>query len=319
MFSKSKFLMSTALSLCFFSVSLSAMESNGKDEIQEDFSSRSHSLPYPTQDKVNKAVASKTIEVYERINRNWAYAISDSDMQTQSRYWKVKDIPQDIFLGMNGEKQKKSVFTLVLPTYPQDLMVALEDLISQPAKLECTIALTTAQIFCMEQLLGREAFNNYSTGFYTLLQKSPKWSPDEFFYELPRQFLTTMGGSPIPSSFTYITNIPFYSDFKPDGIGTGHNVAYTDTDKYIGFSALFKRGAQPLKTVEDELFAEFVKKEDVRCQPEQHSKMADLLTNNPTAFAKLRQKAQEQMNIYSLLDVSEAQKFLETGMIYDKD
>ncbi|HUX79556.1 MAG TPA: hypothetical protein VMW10_07450, partial [Alphaproteobacteria bacterium] len=232
---KELFLVTSLVSLCAGSSSpVLAMQESDFSEAEKPRSVSSQS-PIQTQKKINDVVVSTATKVYEKINTNWHYVDPHSQMQTESTMWEPKWI---VGLSLiDGEKQETRIPTLILKTSPDKLIEALEDLITKPASLECTIALTTAKIFCLREILGQDYFNRYTTAFYRLLETREDWDVEQFFHELPLQFLTNLEGKAIPGSITYVTNIPLYPYFKPHGNGRGSNLICTGLDHYLGFSA----------------------------------------------------------------------------------
>lgn len=200
-------------------------------------------------------------------------------MSTESTMWDPQWI--DGLSLIEGRKEKTRVPTLVLKTSPENLISALEDLIAKPAVVECTIALTTAKIFCLREILGEEHFNFYATCFYKLLARREDWTVEQFFHELPLQFLTTVVGKVIPGSITYITNIPVYPHFKPNGNARGENVFCTARNEYLGFSTM---GPQPMDVLEDEALQAFITEEDVERDLSQFREITQIFNTDPEKF-----------------------------------
>jgi hypothetical protein len=274
-------------------------------------------FPPKKQSDVNHIVVSTAEKVYKSINQHWTYAKAGEGekLSTTSAFWTKKNIKGKLNNNRLLE-ECKNIPTLILNTTPDKIIEALEDLISKPASLECTIALTTTKIFCLKELLGREAFCRYASAFYKAIETSDTWKVEEFFHELPLQFIARGQGKAIPGSIVYITNIPLYSHFKPFGNGTGSNVFCTAEDGYIGFSAIYKNGHQCLEKIESQDFNLFVQPNDVEKNHDQHAKICNTL--NFDSFVKIRRKAQEKeaINIYQIFDFKEITNFLETGKIY---
>ncbi len=278
-----------------------------------------HSRSPRTPEGINVVVIATAKEVYQKINENWTYVAPgrQSAMSTASTMWNPKWI-NGLSL-VDGEKKETLIPTLVLKASPKKLTSALNDLIAKPASLECTIALTTVKIFCLSKILGKKRFERYATGFYKELQRNPKYTVEDFFHELPLQFLTQIEDKAIPGSITYITNIPQYPLFKPNGNGKGSNVFCTGDDQYLGFSAIYKPGPQPLETIEAQDLALFIKQEDVEKKEEQHKSLSQVFKTHSQLFTITRRKEQGKVEFYQFFDLKEIDKFCRTGIVYMLD
>lgn len=266
-----------------------------------------------TQSDVNNIVSSTAKRVYAKINANWAYVPPGQGMKmsTESTMWDPLWI--DGLSFVDGVKQQTRVLTLVLKAFPENFIAALEDLIAKPAVVECTIALTTAKIFCLREILGEEHFNLYATCFYKLLTTREDWTVEQFFHELPLQFLTTVEGKAVPGSITYITNIPLYAHFKPHGNNQGENVFCTDQNEYLGFGTM---GPRPIEVLESEALQAFIKEEDVERDLSGFREITQIFNANPEKFFQMRRKAQEQLDFYQFFNLEEINNFMSTGEIY---
>jgi len=281
---------------------------------EEEISVASKVLPCKTQNEINGIVISTATKVYEDINKNWRYVAPEAQMHTDSKMWEPQWIMGESIV--EGKRQKTKIPTLVLKASPEKLMEALEELIKKPASLECTIALTTAKIFSLREILGEKYFNLYAVSFYKLLETTEGWTAEQFFHELPLQFLKSKEGTAIPGSITYITNIPQYGEFKPTGNGRGSNVFSVAKNQYLGFSAIYKTGPQSLEIIESQDLALFVKKEDVEKDNEKHEKISQMLTSNKDLFIQARRNAQKKVDFYQFFDLQEINEFIKTGEIF---
>ncbi len=283
-------------------------------------------LPTPrTQQEINDIVTSTAKRVYRQINKNWTYAAPGQKMKTGSEFW-VPAQTEDCIRTSAGGTQLVSVHTLLLKTDPYKLIEALEDLIQKPAALECTIALTTVEIFCLRELLGPR-FNAYAVELYTITQTHSTWRPDQFFHELPRQFLTFVKEKAIPGSITYIANIPAYTLFKPKGNARGDNVFCTGEGQYLGFDEMYAMGPRCLTDIVDRDLESFIRTDDLEQllniessratkYYEAHSQLCQKYRQTPGLFACEHRKAQSKIISYQFFDLHKINEYFETGTIY---
>ncbi|WP_331255565.1 hypothetical protein [Candidatus Bealeia paramacronuclearis] len=267
-----------------------------------------------TQLGINSTVVATTERIYKKINKNWTYVEPGCQMSTQSAFWLPKWIKGTVIV--DGEKQNTKIPSLLLKTEPDNLIAALEDLLDKPAKLECTIALTTAKIFCLKEILGEELFNRYAKAFYKLLNETQGWDIEQFFHELPLQFITNEQGESVPGSFTYITNIPLYPYFKPNGNGMGDNVICMSQDRYLGFGEIYKDAPKPLDVIEAEYLKLFNKTEEVERDVENHKKISEKFISDRNKFIEMRRKSQENQELHQIFNIKEVNHFIKTGEIY---
>ena len=266
-----------------------------------------------TQEEINRIVIETAQDVYARINKNWNYPQTSQPMRTDSLFWEPKWIPGTMMA--EGQKKAANIPTMVLKTSPQNLSEALDDLINKSTIAECTIALTTVKIFCLRNILGPEAFNLYATQFYDAIQNAG-WSVEEFFHELPLQFIEQKDGPAQPGSICYLTNVPFYAFFKPGGNAFGSNVFCIDSDRYIGFSCIYERGPQALEVIESMDLDLFCREDDVQRNPEQHTIIATRFKQDKSSFITMRRKAQEKnCNFHNVFDLRTVHDFINTGQI----
>ncbi|MBA3814433.1 MAG: hypothetical protein H0X26_08130 [Alphaproteobacteria bacterium] len=262
------------------------------------------------QQGINKKVCASASNTYQKINNNWNYVAPNDKMSIDSPFWEAKWIVAETLVS--GVKQRTSAPTLILKTSPDTIVEALEDLINKPAALECTIALTTAKIFSMKEILdelGEDIFKGYTTHFYQMLRKTKGWTTDQFFHELPEQFLRTRGGKEIPGSICYITNLGCYRDFKPTGNAAGSNVFCTGENQYMGFSGIYKNGPKSLEIIEKQDLELFCSLKDVQKNPEEHQAMCQKLKETEGLFETLRRAEQaEYCNFHIIFD---AKKFIQ--------
>ena len=288
------------------------------DELREQpFSQAACVSTLKTQADVNAIVARVAQETYGKINDNWTYVLSDagSEMTTDSTFWEPQYVKGMAMMG--DKKVATKIPSLILKTSPEHLIEALEDLISKPAQLECTIALKTVQILCLKELLGKDLFTVFATAFYKVLGDHQNWTIEEFFHELPLQFLTPEEGSATFGSIFYITNIPQYAKFKPNGNSRGENVFCVNPDKFIGFGESYKKGPLALNEIQADLFNSFILENDVKQEDMTNfRKIIQLLTKNPEVCSHAFAQAQANYNFYTFFNLKEIQSFLNTGEIY---
>jgi hypothetical protein len=269
-----------------------------------------------TQSDINTIVSSTAKRVYAKINANWTYVPPGQGMKmsTESTMWDSLWI--DGLSFVDGKKEQTRVPTLVLKASPENLIGALEDLIAKPAIVECTIALTTAKIFCLREILREEHFNLYATCFYKLLATREDWTVEQFFHELPLQFLTTAEGKSIPGSITYITNIPMYDVFKPHGNAKGENVFCTGLGEYLGLGTTYGMGPQPIDILEAEALRTFCTEEDLEGDLGQFRKITQKFDASPETFFQMRRIAQDKFDFHQFFNLEEINNFMTTGEIY---
>ena len=110
---------------------------------------------HPYQSHVNAVVDLTAEDTLSKINNIWSYADFKEEQTTTSKFWKTKKIR--IKANVLGKSEERLFTTLVLTTSPAEIIDALEDLITKPAALECTIALTTVKLFCMKNVMGKRS------------------------------------------------------------------------------------------------------------------------------------------------------------------
>lgn len=266
------------------------------------------------QSQINETVCSIAQDVYQTINRNWTYVQPQTTISVNSPFWEAKWLDGKGFL--EGQEKTARFATLVLKTKPERIIEALDDLINKPAVVECTTAVTTAKIFCMKALLGEQRFKGYAKAFYFLLGKKEGWTTDQFFHELPLQFLQRMNGDAVPGSVAYITNLQSYRVIKPNGNSMGFNVICLNNDRYISFGRIFKDGPQPLEAIEQYDLERFCDHKDVEQEHEEHIRICQNLKKKPTLFSKARYIDQkEYFDFYWIFDAQKVNDFFESNEV----
>lgn len=269
------------------------------------------------QQKIDRVVCETVPEVYEKINANWTYVTPNANMSVTSTFWKPTWFEATSL--SSGEKIKTRVPTLIFQSSEhsiKDLTEALDDLINKPVSTECTIALTTAKIFCMKNIMGNKEFKEYATNFYNLLDSTEGWSTNQFFHELPLQFMTQVEGNAVPGSISYITNLSCYGEFKPNGNARGSNVFCVNECKYLGFSSMYRNGPQPLEAIEQQDYELLCDRLDVERDYESHEEICKELQKIEGLFEALRRKEQtENYNFHFIFDGQKIKEYRKTAQI----
>jgi hypothetical protein len=176
------------------------------------------------QRNINDSVVSKSREIFLLMNKNWRYPTSMDSFYTESPFWEVKRGSESVL--ENGGSKEISFPTLIYKGEPDHLISSLKDLVTKPAILECTIANSTAQIFCLLDLLGQEKFTQYFIKYCNILKEIPGMDGENYYHKLPLPFLTKLEGEPVLGSITYRKNINLYNQFKPQGNFKGDNFVF---------------------------------------------------------------------------------------------
>lgn len=268
-----------------------------------------------SQQEIQKRTIIAAKAVYQQINKNWTYLPAEESFtpSTESSYWTPKWISTHTI--SNEKTAKANALTLVLNDPIENLSEALKDLVSKPAVLECTTALMTVKAYVLLALLGQEKFNAYAKAFYNgMIQQN--WSLDEFFFELPRQFLKSEEmPSPLSGSSTYILNISLYNVFKPHGNGIGSNLFCVGNDLYVGFSKMYQDDPKSLEDVEKQDYTLFCQKDDLSREKDEHTKLIKSWTNGFQDFQTLRRSEQTEYPCETF-DEELLNDYLQTGTIY---
>lgn len=274
-------------------------------------STSTFSTIYANQDNINAIVCASAQDSYLKINKNWKYVAADGILSTESEYWEAK------WIQANANTNSGRIPTLILKN-PKHIIEALIDLINKPAYLECAIALTTAKLLCLKEIIGDDKFREYALKFHYILNFTNLSSieSEEFFHELPLQFITQLSGTPIPGSIAYLTNIKQYRNFKPNGTGTGSNLFCVSSDEYMGFSKIYKDGPKPINVIEQQDFELFCKIDDVERFHEKHEILSENFKNNYDEFIEIRREQQiKDFNFYQIFNETKIKEFTNEGAI----
>lgn len=263
---------------------------------------------------ISAIVSQAALEVYHKINKNWTYLGRDGVLKVESPYWTAGW--QHVTTTIGAQEQQTRCATLMLKCDPRDVTATLEDLINKPAEVECTVALTTAKIFILKKLLGEDKFKNYAVDFYNELIVREGWSTNDFFHELPLQFMKKIEGKEQPGSIAYITNLSDYTLFKPTGHFAGENLVCVGDNQYIGFGDMYKEGQQSLEEIEAEGFRQFCRLDDVERPHQDHQLLSQWFGENPEEFKKWRREEQEaNYNFHFVFDAEAIKAYKKTKWI----
>ena len=264
-----------------------------------------------TQTQVNQIVVNTAREVYGLINQNWSYvpAGKGHNPKVEAQNWKAQYIKQRAF--SEGKECLVNIPTLVFNGKTEEFENSLENLIQQPATLECTCALTTIKIFALKNLLG-DYFVNYVDYFKRQMEER-EWASEEFYHELPAQFIEDDQPSNAgPGYIVYISNIPSYLHFKPNGNGRGSNLIQVTEQEYLGFSSIYKEGPQPFNAIAEQDRYLFCLESDVETEHAHHKKICTVINQTPERFYQEFLKAQGKQPVF-YFDINRINEFLQTG------
>ena len=217
------------------------------------------------------------------INKNWQYipAGQGNELKVEAENWSAKFIQQ---IGLiDGQENKINMPTLTFQDTTQNFDFGLEALVTNRAVLECTTALTTVKIFVLKKLLG-DSFSDYVSYFKNQMQVR-NWPTEEFYNELPGQFIEHDNPrNATPGYIVYISNVPYYGYFKPNGNGRGSNLIQISNDSYIGFSAIYSDGPQSLSAIAAQDKKLFCLEGDVEKEQKHHQRACDVINQKPERF-----------------------------------
>lgn len=260
------------------------------------------------QEKINNRVIQTVLTVYEKINHNWSLpqdSGAEECLRTESTYWTAKWVKGS--KDFQGRKIERQFPTLVYQGNPEEIVLALDDLINKRAYLECFIAVNVVKIIALKELLGDAYFISYITS----LMESPTYDPDALFHGLPMPFMKECPGKGIPGSFGYYANLPLYFAFKPQGLFGGENLCCVKENQYLGFGDFFKNGAQCLENIEMKAYRDFYNDRDVQREREQHQKYCSLM-DEALFIKKIRDHHWQENNNYSVFDYKIIKEYKKT-------
>lgn len=246
-----------------------------------------------SQKEINNIVATSAEETYKSINENWTYIPAGKNQKpsTSSDYWQAKFIPQTVIL--NGEEAMANLPTLLFKGRPEDFAANLDDLVSKPAVLECTTALTAVKIIALKDIMGDDVFLEYVSYFKEEMTKR-NWPADHFFSELPELFLKDDRIEKAETGhMTYISNLFYYSHFKRNGNSRGFNVVQVAQNSYLSFGDFFKEGPATFETIRDHNRAEFCQTTDVEHNHAHHARICDVIKSSPDQFNRDYESSQK--------------------------
>jgi len=260
---------------------------------------------FPSQKAVNKHVIPVAKRVFKSMDANWIYAPPKTHIKTGSKFWEPKIISLPF---LNGEKRvDRKIYSLVLKTDPENTIIALKDIIENPASVECIIASNIAQIFCIIELVGEDNFIEYATVLYNSLKDDPTRSVDEFFTLLPNAFIDRIPNmEPVPGVFTYAPNIPLYAVYKPNGNAAGDNLFCAEKG-FLRFNPSDRGEHVSLDTVRKTLYEEFIKTSDGEEFKDEHRLLASICTMQSKVFynlLKVDEKSNKTCDIFCLRKIN---------------
>jgi hypothetical protein len=206
-----------------------------------------------------RIVCATAKDIYKKINGNWNYGTFFST-SVSSKLWEVSFLQDCQEVG--GTKQVGARPMLIWKNKVSTFSAALEDLINNPAQLECANASKIVTLFCLKALMGEEVFNPFVADVYDVLESRGISKTFDFVNEFTDIYMKRCTGKAIPGSFLYISNVPHYSYFKPDGNVRGDNLCCVGEDQYLGFGP-FYTGPQSFATIRMEHFNAFCNTSDV--------------------------------------------------------
>lgn len=190
-------------------------------------------------------------ETYARMNSAWSYPEGeesdiDDKMVTHAKAWTIDTISHTF--QKDGQTIVARMRTFVLKDEPHTILEALDELVTSPAQVDCTLALMTAQAFALRALMGDTLFRKYAVLLHDSLSNKTT-----FFSALPRHFLRLRHTPIREGHFYHITNVPQYGTLNPYGYDAGHNVFFLGENLHIGFGPFFRDGPKPEKDIAEHL------------------------------------------------------------------
>jgi len=262
-----------------------------------------------TQEQINEFCIEEARSIFEQMNKNWVYVSEDEDakMIIGSKSWKAKWTEQRAKLA--GVISVRKVPTLIFDDSAVRICEAFDDLIANPATVECTIAITTAKHLLIRKYLGDAAYKQCAVKY---LKGMPSdWKHSDFFNEFPRQFFAEVKGQAIiPGAFGFITNVEEYKIFKTRGNAAGDNVFCVEEDNYLCFYP--GDTGNTLAQLEEHYLEEFVKTSDLDCDEKQtrmHTQLAKHYSENPENFRESRRGDQLKCNMYWYLSAEKINEY----------
>ncbi|NCP61682.1 MAG: hypothetical protein GW748_06185 [Alphaproteobacteria bacterium] len=255
-----------------------------------------------TQAEINAGVIETATRVYSDINTHHIYPTHEETIISLHKSWEAKYITS-VGIDGTGKKVTMNVPTLTHTGSLNQFGDDLEELVkTDGCVLECTIALQITQILCLRDLLGGDNFNAYVALMLDRLQEE-KLSIDDLFGSLcPPFFNTFEGAKEIPGSITYLTNVVLYKNFKPSGNGRGSNVFCVGDNAYLGFSGIYAKGPQDLRTIEDQDLELFTRTCDLQENEEMHKIFSQHYSSHPEEFYVDRARDQCLIQFYQIFD-----------------
>ena len=175
-------LMKCILSVVVLLLSVSApCKASLPNDAPEDAVRQKVEFVFAGDGKFRRDITPTVIGVFSVINQNWRYAEPNETISTESRFWTTKYIEANAETAAANVAKVVKVPTLVMQCKPEQILEALDDLIDSKAKLECTIATKTSEIFVLRTILGEDLFRTFVVGFHTVTLSQANWSLEGFF------------------------------------------------------------------------------------------------------------------------------------------
>ena len=215
-----------------------------------DFGLEEH-ISRPLQQTQDEIIRETGLKTYRDINDVWSYPGPGESMEIKSDLWKMGTVLQTF--RQDDKPLIARMRTFVLQEEPKSMCQAFDDLLRSCAKVDCTLALVTSQIFILRALMGEELFEHYAHLYYKSLPHK-----DMFFSGFPQEFLRVNGPARESGFYYHITSVSEYSKLCPDGFDAGHNVFCVGPDLYMGFGDLFKDGPRSEKDIAQALYESYM-------------------------------------------------------------
>ncbi len=279
-----------------------------------DKPSKSGAFIKRTQAEADQVVIQVATRVYNKIAANWTHIddAPDAKLSVSSHFWRPKTRKK--LVDDNGRIVEISLPRIIFTGHLNEISEALDDLINNPATLNSKIALDTVLMHVSRELFGEDAFRLQSIEFSREVLKDAELTSDDYFHELPRQFLIEQQGiSAFPASISYITNLKQYRSFKPHGKAEGDDFFCVGPNQYLCFYPGNKKQS-PLEEIETYYLQQFVRTDDLLdCKAEYlviHPKLSKLFLEMPGEFTNRRRTQQQTCNKSLFFDIGGIENYV---------
>lgn len=237
-----------------------------------------HACEFPdnADPKDNVEIAKTALLTFQRLNTegNWHNSKLQEDATREpynvtSKNWAIKH--RDTKRGRAPYLAKQNCQQLFIDRIP--LTDTLEDLMTQPAIIECSMAQNVVTAVC-----GGKMVNDYCAEL-EVKEKAPVLGTNHAEYDILSPFVCScdpfsLTGNAALGSFGYISNVDNYFDFHPHGLAAGFNVACVGRNEeglplFIGFDPEQKLFSKPrtFAEVQSYLYEQFLQPLDTRYSP----------------------------------------------------